>query len=192
MIRLYPNEIFREVEIDYSLQNRYAVSNRGRLVSYTEKFEDGTLLKGGLSQGYRTLRYKAKKNGRTVDKSLFIYKLVAQLFIGKEDESQQYVIHLDYSRDNDIVSNLKWATYAEMLAHRKTNPKVINIKHKISAYKLTADGAKLSVTKVMHLKKILADPKRKTRLKILAKQFGISEMQVSRIKSGANWGHIKV
>ena len=27
---------------------------------------------------------------------------------------------------------------------------------------------------------------------MLAKQFGISEMQVSRIKSGENWSHIKV
>jgi DNA-binding Xre family transcriptional regulator len=29
-------------------------------------------------------------------------------------------------------------------------------------------------------------------MKMLAKQFGISEMQVSRIKRGENWGHIKV
>jgi DNA-binding Xre family transcriptional regulator len=44
----------------------------------------------------------------------------------------------------------------------------------------------------MHLKKLISDPNRKTRLKMLAKQFGISEMQVSRIKSGENWGHIKI
>jgi hypothetical protein len=36
------------------------------------------------------------------------------------------------------------------------------------------------------------DPNRKTRLKLIAKQFGISEMQLYRIKSGENWGHIKV
>jgi hypothetical protein len=29
-------------------------------------------------------------------------------------------------------------------------------------------------------------------LKMLAKQFGISEMQLYRIKSGENWGHVKI
>jgi len=48
------------------------------------------------------------------------------------------------------------------------------------------------VTKVMLIKKILAKPDRKTRLKMIAKQFGVSEMQISRIKSGENWGHIKI
>jgi hypothetical protein len=27
---------------------------------------------------------------------------------------------------------------------------------------------------------------------MIAKQFGVSEMQISRIKSGENWSHIKV
>jgi len=44
----------------------------------------------------------------------------------------------------------------------------------------------------MLLKKILLDPTRKTRMKILARQFGVSEMTLYRIKSGKNWGHIKI
>ena len=32
---------------------------------------------------------------------------------------------------------------------------------------------------------------RKTRLKIIAKRFGVSEMQLHRIKTGENWGHVK-
>ena len=31
---------------------------------------------------------------------------------------------------------------------------------------------------------------RKTRLKMIAKQFGISEMQVHRIKTGENWSYV--
>ena len=53
-------------------------------------------------------------------------------------------------------------------------------------------GQKLNSTQVMLLKKKIFDPNRKTRLKILAKQFGISEMQLYRIKSGENWSHIKI
>lgn len=51
---------------------------------------------------------------------------------------------------------------------------------------------KLSEIDVIRLKKKLLDPNRKTRLKILARQFGVSEMQLHRIKTGENWGHIKV
>jgi hypothetical protein len=65
-------------------------------------------------------------------------------------------------------------------------------KKKLIEYNIKADGPKLTETKVMRLKKILLDPNRKTRMKILAKQFGVSEMQLYRIKSGENWGHIKV
>jgi DNA-binding Xre family transcriptional regulator len=53
-------------------------------------------------------------------------------------------------------------------------------------------GLKLTSTQVIHIKKRLQDPKRKTRIKMLAKQFGVSEMQINRIRTGENWGHIKV
>jgi len=193
MIRFYPNEEFREVEIDYPLQNRYAVSNKGRLMSFKESFNDGRLLNGGNSSGYKTLRYKIKnKKGKKVSKTLFVYRLVAQLFLTKRSEEDLHVIHLDFSRDNDDVRNLRWATLSEKLEHRKKNPKVINMVEKVRQTKLKSDGRKLTQTKVIHLKKLLSDPNRKTRNKMLAKQFGISEMQVSRIKSGENWGHIKI
>jgi DNA-binding Xre family transcriptional regulator len=48
------------------------------------------------------------------------------------------------------------------------------------------------MTQVMRLKKRLLDPNRKTRLKILAKQYGVTMMTLHRIKTGENWGHIKV
>ncbi len=193
MIRLYPHEEFREVEIDYPTRNRYAVSNKGRLVYFQDTIENGTLMVGGNSSGYKTLRYNIKNSkGKKVSKTLFVFRLVAELFIPKRSEEDLYVIHLDYSRDNDDVRNLRWATLKERYEHRDKNPKVIASPAKVRQTKLTSDGAKLTLTKVIHLKKILKDPNRKTRAKILAKQFGISEMQVSRIKRGENWGHVVV
>jgi hypothetical protein len=50
----------------------------------------------------------------------------------------------------------------------------------------------LSYAQAVVLKKKLLDPNRKTRIRILAKQFGVSEMQLYRIKSGENWGDIEV
>ncbi|MFT7352689.1 MAG: hypothetical protein ACI9XR_002476 [Flavobacterium sp.] len=29
-------------------------------------------------------------------------------------------------------------------------------------------------------------------MKMIAKQFGVSEMQIARIRSGENWGHITI
>lgn len=192
MIRLYPGEEFREIETDIPLKFRYAVSNRGRLLNFTEKIGDGNLLKGSVSDGYRTFRYRKTENGKKVYKTSFIYKLVAEFFIPKESEEQKYVLHLDYVRDNDLVKNLKWATYEEWQEHRNRSPHVINSKKKLIEHNIKSDGRKLTTTNVIRLKKILSRPNQNTRIKILAKQFGISEMQINRIKRGENWAHIKV
>lgn len=188
MLKFYPSETFREVPIDAPLRLRYAISNYGRLISYKEDFHDGRLLKGGLSDGYRTLHYKMTIDGKVKNKYIFLYKLVAEYFIPKTSEDQKHVLHLDFSRDNDMVRNLQWATREEMLAHSQKSP------HVIAAKKIIRRGisGKLNATQVMRLKKMLLDPNRKTRLRIIAKQFGVSEMQLQRIKTGENWGHIIV
>lgn len=192
MIRFYPNELFREIEMKDVMKFKYAVSNRGRLISFSTTIQQGTLLKGALTDGYRTLRYTKVLNGKKKYTSIFIYKLVGEFFIPKTSEDQMHLIHLDYVRDNDSVNNLKWVTYEEMQAHIKKSPHVIRSKQKLIEHNLKADGRKLTSTNVIHLKKLLANPNNKTRIKMLAKQFGISEMQIYRIKSGENWGHIKV
>jgi hypothetical protein len=190
--RFYPDEKFKEIEINASLQLRYAISNRGRLISFTDEMENGRLLKGGLSDGYPTFRFKVKKDDKIVNKYLFLYKLVAQYFIPKQSEEQTYVLHLDYNRSNDDEKNLRWATKAEMMEHSRKSPRVIQAKKNLIEHNLKADGRKLTTTKVMLIKKILARPEQKTRLKMIAKQFGVSEMQIRRIASGENWGHVKV
>jgi hypothetical protein len=191
-IRIYPNEKFKEIELDYSLKLRYAISNKGRLISFSENIEDCRLLKGSLSDGYPIFSFRIKKDGKSVSKCLFLYKLVAHYFLPKPSEEQAYVIHLDYSRNNDDVNNLRWATKAEMIAHRNKNPNVIQARKNLIEHNLKADGRKLTTTKVMLIKTILARPEQKTRLKMIAKQFGVSEMQIRRIASGENWGHIKI
>jgi hypothetical protein len=191
-IRIYPNEQFKEIELDYSLKLRYAISNKGRLISFSENIEDCRLLKGSLSDGYPTFSFRIKKDGKTVSKCLFLYKLVAHYFIPKQSEEQTYVLHLDYIRNNDDVNNLCWATKAEMLEHWNKSPKVIQARKNLIEQNLKADGRKLTTTKVMVIKTILSRPNQKTRLKMIAKQFGVSEMQIRRIASGENWGHVKI
>jgi predicted DNA binding protein len=78
-----------------------------------------------------------------------------------------------------------------MLEHYENNPNVKKARREAFGrhrYK----GHKLTETDVRRIKKKIFDPNRKTRLKMIAKQFGISEMQLYRIKSGENWGHVKI
>lgn len=192
MLRLYASEMFKEISIDAPLRMRYAVSNYGRILSFTGAFNDGTILKGSRSNGYRILPYKMNVNGKIKNKVIFIYKLVAEHFLPPAVEGQVHLIHIDRTPDNDNVRNLKWVTREEFAEFYRNSPRVKAGKIRGMAQRLKSDGQKLTVTQVIRLKKELSNPNRKTRLKILAKRFGVSEMQLYRIKRGENWGHIKV
>lgn len=191
-IRIYPNEEFREIIVEDKLKLRYAVSNKGRLISFADDINICRELKGGSSDGYRLFKYKIFNDGVIKNKHLFISKLVAEYFLHKTSEDQTYVLHLDRKRDNDDYRNLKWATKEEMEAHSRKSPFVIEAQKKLIEHNLNSDGTKLTITKVMLIKKLLAKPDQKTRLKMIAKQFGVSEMQIRRIKSGENWSQIKI
>ncbi|WP_035676662.1 NUMOD4 domain-containing protein [Flavobacterium limnosediminis] len=193
MTRFYRDEVFKEIPLEHKHVFRYALSNYGRLMSFTDEMKNGKVLKGSLTDGYHTLRVTHRdENNKKHQKTILLYKWVAELFIPKTADDQLYVIHIDRKKDNDHVSNLKWVNYEGKMAHYKSSPKVIAAKKKLLEHNIKADGPKLTETTVMRLKKILLDPNRKTRMKILAKQFGVSEMQLYRIKSGENWGHVKV
>lgn len=99
---------------------------------------------------------------------------------------------LDRNRSNLYVANLKWATRQEMLEHRRKYPHVIEARKKLDELNRKRDGHNLSGTNVKLIKKKLLAPNRKTRMKIIAKQFGVNEITLTRIKSGENWGHITI
>lgn len=186
LLRFYSDEIWKQINFDPAPLKKYAVSDYGRIMSFTEDISDGKLLKGSVIQGYTSLKCRIK--GR--EKTFYVHKLVAEYFLKKRIEDL-YVIHLDYDKQNNKVNNLKWATKDEMFTHQQKNPKVIEARKKQSQYR-PQGGHKLSSTDVIRIKKKIWDPNRKTRLKLIAKQFNISEMQLYRIKSGENWSHIRV
>ena len=75
----------------------------------------------------------------------------------------------------------------EMKAHQYKNPAVLQGRIKrIETKKSNGVGTKLTSTQVLRLKKRINDPNRKTRLRLIEKEFGISEMQLCRIKRGEN------
>ncbi|MFM7015129.1 MAG: NUMOD4 domain-containing protein [Bacteroidota bacterium] len=192
MFRNYPGEKWEPIDVDHKLRYNYAISNYGRLVSYSEAIKDGRIIKPGKVEGYTTFRYKLYAGAKIRYFSKMIHNLVAEKFLDKPTTEHNYVIHLDRNKSNNYYKNLKWVTREESIQFKKESPAVKEAMRKLVELNKKRDGAKLTESKVRLLKKKIFDPNRKTRLKMLAKQFGISEMQLYRIKSGENWGHVKI
>lgn len=188
-IRAFRNEKWKLFEHeDYDI-NRYEikVSNYGRLVRRKSKEDEFEEFKPTLVNNFLSFRFPSKtklnKYGRKRGRGVYVHKVVAQLFMEKE-EGKKFVIHLDHNLQNNYVRNLQYVNQKELTQHQMSNPKRIEgDKNKKRNYKLTETRVKL-------LKRKLNDPNRRTRLKIIAKQFGVSEMQLHRIKTGENWGHV--
>lgn len=169
-------------EENISEKETYQISTHGRVKSLKVNPESGMIIKLFKVNNYQRLPLIQKNGKRT---ARYIHKLVAQTFIKKTNDSQRFVIHIDYDKDNNNISNLMWATKKEKEKHQFSNPKYKNPSNRIRYSKLNEGRVKM-------IKRKLNDPNRKTRLKIIAKQFGISEMQLHRIKTGENWGYVKV
>ena len=188
MTNTFSDETWKELEIiPEGVRLRYAISNYGRVMSFKDTMENGNILRGGLIGGYPILKVRPKGK----DKTYYIHRLIGDYFVKKSSEEEIYVLHMDFDKTNNHVSNLKWATKRQMELHQQNSPYVKKARA-LRLLKKPQKGHKLTSTQVMHLKKKIFDPNRKTRLKILAKQFGISEMQLYRIKSGENWSHVKI
>lgn len=170
---------------------RYDVSNYGRLRSFQSAAQnrrgiqsvnpEGTLIKGSVIQGYRSLNIRTE--GKTLNR--YVHKLVAEYFVVRERPDQTFVIHLDHDKQNNYYQNLRWVTKDEMVEHNRNNPNVIN-RPAIRGSR----NYKLTESKVKIIKKLLRNDK--NRLKMIAKQFGITHTQLNRIRSGENWRHVSI
>jgi len=176
-LRKIEDEIWMEVPI---ADKRYEVSSYGRVKSYCYDKVKGKILKPGLTKGFHTVTFKTNGNKKT----FLVHKLVAMVFVKKENENQTIVIHLDWNKRNNHYKNLQWVT--KVAAYERIMPRLqeINkIKNKgiIRNSKLKADDVKV-------LKGML---EKGVKQNVIAKLFSISEMQVTRIKRGENWAKIK-
>lgn len=183
MIHGYRNETWKEIQFDEKIATfeKWKISNYGRVLNC--KGEEEKLHGYAHVNGYTSVSLTQEVNGKKT--SRFVHKLVAQHFLEKK-ENDLYVIHLDYEKKNNHVDNLQWATKREKELHQFKNPVFIEaVKNKKVNYKLDEGKVKM-------IKRKLASTKSKTRLRIIAKQFGVSDMQIHRIKTGENWGHVKI
>jgi hypothetical protein len=134
-------------------------------------------------------KFQADVKGRTINYHSLVHRLVAAYYLPKPSAARTIVAHLDYDKLNNRASNLQWMTPEENYEHQKNSPYVISEKkERQHRRKESSRATKLSVTKVMLLKKLLNNGKT---LKQLSKQFKVTETQISRIKRGENWADIE-
>ncbi len=165
-------------EIPYT-DKRYQVSNYGRVKSFCYDPVNGRIIKPGVIKGFYnvSLRVDGKK------KSFLVHKLAAEMFIPKDNEMQSVVIHLDWNKTSNHISNLKWVTREESY---KRMHKVLQEARRKAGKVVTS--SKLSPEDVGVLKGLL---QRGVKQNVIAKLFAISEMQVSRIARNENWAEIE-
>jgi len=165
------DEIWRVIP---DTNERYQVSNYGRIKSFAYNKKDGQILKCFVINGFKQVQINTKKSKR----KFYVHKLVAHIWIPKPTNKPNFVTHLDGNLKNNHISNLEWHT-------RKT----LTEKHReFGNRKRVIRNSKLNELDIRHLKSML---ERGIVQSKIAKLFCISEMQVTRIKRGENWGHIK-
>ncbi|MBC7902228.1 MAG: HNH endonuclease [Gemmatimonadaceae bacterium] len=187
MIKALSGEVWKPLQFPgwKQLRNKYALSSNGRIASFKENvLEDGKLLQGSITTGYKTLNLHRPSNNGT----LYIHREVARLFGKKPGLKHKFVIHSNHNKTDNSAKNLRWATLEEMIEHQQDSPAKLAYK-KVQSNRTV--GLKLSATQVKSIKKTLENPRRTMTIKQLAEKYGVSEMTMYRIKSGENWARVK-
>jgi hypothetical protein len=187
MIKKTTGEVWKQILFSghKQLRKKYAVSSHGRAASFNKNIEeDGKLLSGSLTSGYRTLNLHVENGNGTI----YIHREVAKLFCKKPSPKYKYVIHVNHRKKDNHYKNLKWATLDTVSSHQQGSPEKIAYKKRQAN---RTEGLKLNATQVKTIKDMINDPNRKMTYKQLAAKYKVSEMTLYRIKSGENWGRIK-
>ncbi len=174
----------RWVRIDFGKPTKtcfYEISNYGRIKSIDKSTLNEKELRGStVNRGLKILSIMLKDNTRGC---IYIHRFVSEHFVQSPSPEHSYIIHLDYDRENNKWNNLKWATEEEWKVYTSKKDSFIQGKAKREKH------YKLTETKVKLMKKMLA--KNKTKRKIIAKSFGVTENYVYQIEKGRRWGHIQ-
>lgn len=148
-----------------ALRNKYALSSMGRAASYREDiYDDGKILQGSLTSGYRTLNLHIGD----INGTLYFHREIARLFKPKQSPREKFVIHLNHDKTDNRVKNLKWATQQEVIDHQQKSPDKLAYKE---VQRSRTRGQKLTAAKVNAIRKILDNENRRLTHKQIAEKY---------------------
>ena len=162
----------------------YHFSDYGRLKSVDKETEKERLLKGSNTvQGFLQINLRFRGEDRPFRKGFYVHKLIANEWVKKESEDQTFAIHFDRNKKNNYYKNLKWMSLQEMTDFQTEAGLFLTKNRKRNAnYKMNSSTIKL-------IRKKLKEGK--TKKKIIAKQFGISDTQIKAIMKGDAWAWVE-
>ena len=165
-----------------NLRSKFLISNYGLVKSFASNDpEKPRLLKGYKNAGYPCIPTRMTNGKNTLR---YVHKLVATLFL-ENPNNYKKLIHLDGDKSNARADNLQWV---DQKVFNENQKKLAQSKY--TPPKGIARNAKLTESQVRLLKKKIHDPNRKTRYKMIAKQFGISVGTLFAIKRGERWKNV--
>ena len=142
------------------------VSNLGRV-----KKANGKLRKlNNHKLGYKLIALQ--ENGKT--KTHLVHRLVAEMFIDNPNNKTE-VNHKDGNKSNNNVNNLEWATRSENIKHALRTGLIVRKKRDEVSF------SKLTTKQIKEIKRLHKPYSKEFGTRVLAKQYGVSEMYLSTI-----------
>lgn len=180
------NEVWKEIEFNPD----YLISNYGRVKSKARPVPTkwGFRLKGESLLGLRVnhngyLTTTIIVNGKA--KNFFVHRLVAYAFVGKPNNPNLEINHIDGDKQNNIPENLEWVTSSYNTQHSYDNnlqdTKTLSIR--CSARRLTLD----QIHYIKENWKKVNTSKRGSKMKFyneMAKKFNVEYTTIYRTISG--------
>lgn len=181
-VRFLKNEEWKILPYKNAYGDRYALSSHGRLVCFKKDIKKGQLLRLSRQGGYPI--WRAIRKGEYF--AILLHRLVAKYFLQKPSSENKFVIHLNHNKEDNRFKNLRWATQQQVTEHNKKNPLVIAAKDKARLHP-QRKHSKLTPAQIRSIRKLL---NQKKTLKEIAQKYGVSDMQIHRIKTGENWSGV--
>lgn len=142
--------------------------------------DDGHIYRGGIriserSNGRGYMQVTLSQNG--VIYTRYVHRLVCEAFHGPCPPDKEQVRHLDNNRGNNVPSNVCWSTRAENEGDKLKFGTLIRgeaSSHSVLTEKVVADAREMA--------------RRKVRIDLIAKQFGINDRVMADAITGRKWG----
>lgn len=128
-----------------------------------------------LPNGY--LRVVLSENGKI--ERLLVHRIVAMMFIERDDHNRIFVNHIDGNKKNNNKNNLEWVTHTENMEHAKS----------IGLIRSGVDVHQSKFSKAQILK-IYDEYKKGYSVRAISRKLGVYHSLISKILKGETYGGI--